>query len=107
MAFELDVPAVLAAGLGACTQTGGATQPGSVNTSAANSCNSNYSNGAPGRVMSIREVALSVQAGMNNGTLACGLLSTVGGNFVSRNGSSQRGIEVTVQKDAGQTGLGC
>ncbi len=81
--------------------------------------------------MSIREVALSGQSGMNDGTLVGGGVGATGGaaigaatphsvggtpgavggaiagNFVGRNGSSQRGIEVTVQKDDGQTGPGC
>ena len=121
----------LAVSLGACTQTGGATQPGYVNTSAANSYNSGY-NGVQGRVMSIREVPLRGGQGMNDGTLVGGgvgaaggaaigaatthsvggavvggLLGAVGGaiagNIIGRNGSSQRGIEVTVQQDDGQT----
>ena len=133
---NLVVPAALAAslvvGLGACTQTGGATQPGYVNTSSANSYNGNYNNGAQGRVMSIREVPLAGGRGMNDGTLVGGgvgaaggaaigaattnsvggalvggLLGAVGGaiagNIVGRGSSSQRGIEVTVQKDDGQT----
>ena len=132
---SLITPAALAvslvASLGACTQTGGSTQPGYVNTSAANSYNSGY-NGAQGRVMSIREVPLRGGQGMNDGTLigggvgaaggaaigaatthsvggavVGGLLGAVGGaiagNIVGRNGSSQRGIEVTVQQDDGQT----
>lgn len=131
---SLMLPAALAVGLvttlGACTQTGGATQLGYVNTSAANSYNSGYSE--QGRVMSIREVPLRGGSGMNDGTLVGGglgaaggaaigaattnsvggavvggLLGAVGGaiagNIVGRNGSSQRGIEVTVQKDDGQT----
>ena len=89
-------------------------------------------NGDQGRVMSIREVALRSGSGMNDGTLVGGgvgaaggaaigaatthsvggavvggLLGAVGGaiagNIVGRGGSSQRGIEVTVQKDDGQT----
>jgi outer membrane lipoprotein SlyB len=132
---SLIVPAALAAslvaGLGACTQTGGATQPGYVNTSTSGSYNGAYG-GEQGRVMSIREVPLRSSSGMNDGTLVGGglgaaggaaigaattnsvggavvggLLGAVGGaiagNIVGRNGSSQRGIEVTVQKDDGQT----
>lgn len=56
------VPAALAASLmaslGACTQTGGATQPGYVNTSANNSYNSGYNSaqgGEQGRVVSVGE----------------------------------------------------
>lgn len=136
---SLMVPAALAASLmaslGACTQTGGATQPGYVNTSANNSYNSGYNSaqgGEQGRVVSVREVPLRGGSGMNDGTLVGGglgaaggaaigaattnsvggavvggLLGAVGGaiagNIVGRNGSSQRGIEVTVQKDDGQT----
>lgn len=135
---SLMVPAALAASLmaslGACTQTGGATQPGYVNTSANNSYNSGYNSaqGEQGRVVSVREVPLRGGSGMNDGTLVGGglgaaggaaigaattnsvggavvggLLGAVGGaiagNIVGRNGSSQRGIEITVQKDDGQT----
>ena len=111
---SLMVPAALAASLmaslGACTQTGGATQPGCVNTSANNRYNSGYSSpqgGEQGRVVSVREVPLRGGSGMNGGTLVGGLLGAVGGaiagNIVGSNGSSQRGIEVTVQKDDGQT----
>lgn len=135
---RLIAPAALAASLvaslGACTQTGGATQPGYVNTSAANSYNNGYNSGyaEQGRVMSIREVPLRGGQGMNDGTLVGGgigaaggaaigaattnsvggavvggLLGAVGGaiagNIVGRGTSSQRGIEVTVQKDDGQT----
>ncbi|MDP1962186.1 MAG: hypothetical protein Q8K93_08295 [Reyranella sp.] len=132
---SLMVPAALAVSLvtalGACTQTGGASQPGYVNTSAANIYNGTYS-GEQGRVMSIREVPLRGGSGMNDGTLVGGglgaaggaaigaattnsvggavvggLLGAVGGaiagNIVGRGSSSQRGIEVTVQKDDGQT----
>lgn len=124
---SLIVPAALAAGLGACTQTGGTTQPGFVNTSSTGAYG-----GDSGRVVSIREVSLRGSSGMNDGTLVGGglgaaggaaigaattnsvggavvggLLGAVGGaiagNIVGRNGSSQRGIEVTVQKDDGQT----
>jgi len=131
---SLMVPVALAASLvaslGACTQTGGSTQPGYVNTSAANSYNSGYSE--QGRVVSIHEVPLRAGQGMNDGTLVGGglgaaggaaigaattnsvggavvggLLGAVGGaiagNIVGRGSSSQRGIEVTVQKDDGQT----
>jgi outer membrane lipoprotein SlyB len=140
---RLMVPAALAASLlaslGACTQTG-STQPGYVNTSAANGYNGGYGGGGynsaqtgdQGRVMSIREVPLRGGQGMNDGTLVGGglgaaggaaigaattnsvggalvggLLGAVGGaiagNIVGRGTSSQRGIEVTVQKDDGQT----
>lgn len=123
---SLLVPAALAASLGACNQTGGASQPGIVNTSATSSYNSDS-----GRVVSIREVSLG-GSGMSGGTLVGGglgaaggaaigaattnsvtgavvggLLGAVGGAIagtaIDRGGSSQRGIEVTVQKDDGQT----
>jgi outer membrane lipoprotein SlyB len=127
--LSLMVPAALAASLGACNQTGGATQPGIVNTSATGS----YS-GDSGRVVSIREVAVrGGGSGVSNGTLVGGglgaaggaaigaattnsvagalvggLLGAVGGAIAgtaidSSGGGSQRGIEVTVQKDDGQT----
>jgi outer membrane lipoprotein SlyB len=126
--LSLMVPAALAMSLGACTQTGGATQPGIVNTSATGS----YS-GDSGRVMSIREVAVrGGGSGVSNGTLVGGglgaaggaaigaattnslagalvggLLGAVGGAIagtaIDGGGGSQRGIEVTVQKDDGQT----
>ena len=125
--MSLIVPAALAASLGACNQTGGATQPGIVNTSATGG----YS-GDSGRVVSIREVSLGGGSGMNDGTLVGGgvgaaggavigaattnsvggavvggLLGAVGGAIagtaIGRDGSAQRGIEVTVRKDDGQT----
>jgi outer membrane lipoprotein SlyB len=127
---SLIVPAALAASLGACSQSGGTMQPGYVNTSAGSGYNSGYG-GEQGRVMSIREVQLAGGSGISGGTLAGGgigmaggaaigaattnsvggavvggLLGAVGGaiagNIVDR-GSGQRGIEVTVQKDDGQT----
>lgn len=126
--LSLMVPAALAVSLGACTQTGGTTQAGIVNTSATGSYSADS-----GRVMSIREVA--VRGGgsdVSNGTLiggglgaaggaaigaattnsvvgavVGGLLGAVGGAIagtaIDSGGGSQRGIEVTVQKDDGQT----
>ena len=127
--LSLMVPAALAVSLGACNQTGGAMQPGIVNTSATGS----YS-GDSGRVVSIREVAVrGGSSGVSNGTLVGGglgaaggaaigaamtnsvggalvggLLGAVGGAIAgtaidSNGGGSQRGIEVTVQRDDGQT----
>ena len=126
--LSLMVPAALAVSLGACNQTGGATQPGYVNMSATGSYR-----GDSGRVVSIREVAVrGGGSGVSNGTvvggglgaaggaaigaattnsiagaLVGGLLGAVGGaiagTVVDRGGGSQRGIEVTVQKDDGQT----
>ena len=116
----------LAASLGACTQGSGTLQPGIVNTSA-----SGYS-GDSGRVVSIREVSVGGGSGMSNGTwvggglgaaggaaigaattnsiagaVVGGLLGAVGGAIagtaIGGGGSGQRGIEVTVQKDDGQT----
>ena len=126
--LSLMVPAALAVSLGACNQTGGGMQSGVVNTSAAGS----YS-GDSGRVVAIHEVAVrGGSQGASNGTwvggglgaaggaaigaatthsvggaLVGGLLGAVGGAIagtaISGSGSSQRGIEVTVQKDDGQT----
>jgi outer membrane lipoprotein SlyB len=124
---SLMVPAALATSLGACNQTSGATQPGLVNTSATGG----YS-GDSGRVISIHEVSLRGGSGVSDGTLVGGgvgaaggaaigaatthsvagalvggLLGAVGGAIagtaIDRGGSGQRGIEVTVQKDDGQT----
>lgn len=127
--LSLMVPAALAVSVGACNQTGGATQPGYVNTSAAGA----YP-GDSGRVMAIREVPVGGGgSGVSNGTmiggglgaaggaaigaattnsiggaLIGGLLGAVGGAIAGTaidrgGGGSQRGIEVTVQKDDGQT----
>jgi outer membrane lipoprotein SlyB len=126
--LSLMVPAALAVSLGACNQTSGGVQPGVVNTSAMGS-----TSGDSGRVVAIQEVALrGGSSGMSNGTLVGGglgaaggaaigaattrsvggalvggLLGAVGGAIagtaISGGGSSQRGIEVTVQKDDGQT----
>jgi len=127
--LSLMLPVALAVSLGACNQTGGATHPGIVNTSATGS----YT-GDSGRVVSIREVAVrGGGSGVSNGTLVGGglgaaggaaigaattnsiagalvggLLGAVGGaiagTVIDSSGSgSQRGIEVTVQKDDGQT----
>ncbi len=124
---SLMVPAALAASLGACNQTSGATQPGVVNASQTGG----YS-GDSGRVVSIREVSLRGGSGASTGTLVGGgvgaaggaaigaattnsvggavvggLLGMVGGAIagtaIDRGGSGQRGIEVTVQRDDGQT----
>ena len=60
-------------------------------------------------MVSIREVAVrGGGSGVSNGTLVGGLLGAVGGAIAgtvidSSGGGSQRGIEVTVQKDDGQT----
>lgn len=130
--LSLMVPAALAVSLGACNQTGGATQPGYVNTSAAGTYPGSYS-GDSGRVMAIREVSVrGGGSGVSNGTLVGGglgaaggaaigaattnsiagalvggLLGAVGGAIagtaIDSGGGGQRGIEVTVQKDDGQT----
>jgi outer membrane lipoprotein SlyB len=102
------------------------------NGSYGGSYNGGAQTGDQGRVMSIREVPLRGGQGMNDGTLVGGglgaaggaaigaattnsvggavvggLLGAVGGaiagNIVGRGSSTQRGIEVTVQKDDGQT----
>jgi outer membrane lipoprotein SlyB len=124
--LSLMVPAALAVSLGACNQTGGGMQPGFVNTSATGSFS-----GDSGRVVAINEMALRGSSGMSNGTLVGGglgaaggaaigaattnslggalvggLLGAVGGAIAGTalsGGGSQRGIEVTVQKDDGQT----
>lgn len=127
------VPVALTMSLGACSQTGGSTQPGIVNTAATG----NYggaTTGDSGRVVAIHEVAVrGGSGGVSNGTLVGGglgaaggaaigaattnsvagalvggLLGAVGGAIAgtaidSNGGRSQRGIEVTVQKDDGQT----
>ena len=124
----LLVPLALAAGLSAC-ENGGGVQPGVVNTAAT----SQGYRGETGRVMAIREVPIrSRQSGMNDGTLVGGgvgmaggaaigaattnsvggavvggLLGAVAGGIagtaIDRNSGTRRGIEVTVQKDDGQT----
>lgn len=125
--LSLMVPVALALGLAACGQTGPGTQYGVVNTSATGS----YS-GESGRVVAINDVALRGSSGMSSstlvggglgaaggaaigaattnsvaGALVGGLLGAVGGAIagtaISGSGAGQRGIEVTVQKDDGQT----
>jgi outer membrane lipoprotein SlyB len=126
--LSLMVPAALVVSLGACNQTSGGVQPGIVNTSVMGS-----TSGDSGRVVAIQEVAVrGGSSGISNGTLVGGglgaaggaaigaattgsvggalvggLLGAVGGAIagtaISGGGSSQRGIEVTVQKDDGQT----
>ncbi|WP_414709805.1 hypothetical protein [Reyranella sp.] len=117
----LLLPLVLATTLGACENQG--VQPGVVQTA------SGY-RGETGRVISIREVPLRGQSGMNNGTLVGGglgaatgavvggavshsvggalvgaVLGGVGGGIagtaIDQNGGGRRGIEVTVRKDDG------
>lgn len=115
-------PLVLVMSLGACQNQG--VQPGVVQSPAS------Y-RGESGRVIAIREVPLSGgSGGVSNGTLIGGgvgaaggaitgaaighnagsaalggLLGAVGGAIagtaIDRNGSTRRGIEVTVQKDDG------
>lgn len=116
----LLVPLALAATLGACDQ---GVRPG------VQAANAGY-RGESGRVISIREVPLQGQSGMNNGTLVGGgvgaaggaiiggavshsvggallgaVLGGVGGGIagtaVDKSGTARRGIEVTVQKDNG------
>jgi outer membrane lipoprotein SlyB len=120
----LVLPVALAFSLSACDDNG--VQPGVVTTAA-----SGYQ-GETGRVMAIREVPLrNSQSGVSNGTLIGGgvgaaggavagaaiggnagsailggLLGAVGGavagTAIDRN-STKRGIEVSIQKDDGQT----
>ena len=122
--LSLLVPLALAATLGACNEQG--VQPGVVQTSYGG-----Y-RGESGRVVSIREVALRGSSGVSDGTLigggvgaaggaaigaattnsvggavVGGLLGAVGGAIagtaIDQNSGTRRGIEVTVQKDDGQT----
>ena len=127
--LSLMVPAALAVSLGACNQTGGATQPGYVNTSATRQLHSGDSgprdvhprSGAARRRFGISNGTLvgggmgaaggaAIGAATTNsvaGALVGGLLGAVGGAIagtaIDSGGGSQRGIEVTVQKDDGQT----
>ncbi|MDP1967291.1 MAG: hypothetical protein Q8K93_34390 [Reyranella sp.] len=129
---SLVVPAALAATLGACTQSSGTMQPGYVNTSANSGYNSGYSEQGRVMSIREVQLSGSSGSGVSGGTLAGGgigmaggaaigaattnslggalvggLLGAVGGaiagNIIDRGGSGQRGIEVTVQKDDGQT----
>src|SRR5687767_7151918 len=77
--LSLMVPAALAVSLGACNQTGGATQPGYVNTSAASTYPGGNS-GDSGRVMAIREVPVrGGGSGVSNGTVIGGGMGAAGG----------------------------
>lgn len=126
----LFIPLVLAAGLAACNESSGAVQPGVVQTSASGP--SGY-RGESGRVVSIREANIrgGRQSGVSDGTLIGGgvgmaggaaigaattnsvggaviggLLGAVGGAIAGTaidQNSTKRGIEVTIQKDDGQT----
>jgi outer membrane lipoprotein SlyB len=123
--LSLLLPATLALALGACSQS--STQPGAVNSAAAGG----YNTGS-GRVVSIREVPLrGGNSGVSNGTfvggglgaaggaaigaattnsvvgaVVGGLLGAIGGAIagtaIDSNGSTTRGIEVTVQRDDGR-----
>ncbi len=123
--FSLVLSLALAGGLSACMDDNG-VQPGVVAPSA-----SGY-RGESGRVMAIREVPLREnQSGVSNGTLIGGGVGGVGGAVAGAaiggnagsailggvlgavggavagtaidRSSTKRGIEVTVQKDDGQT----
>lgn len=121
----LILPLALATGLSACMGDNG-VQPGVV------AAPSNGYRGEAGRVMAIREVPLrSTKSGVSDGTLIGGgvgaaggavagaaiggnagsailggVLGAVGGAIagtaIDRNGSTRRGIEVTVRRDDGQ-----
>ncbi len=123
----LLLPATLAIGLGACSQSSGTMQPGAVSSSASGSYNS-----GTGQVVSIREVPIRrSNSGVSNGTfvggglgaaggaaigaattnsvvgaVVGGLLGAIGGAIagtaIDSSGSPTRGIEVTVQRDDGQ-----
>ena len=125
--LSLLLPATLALALGACSQSSGTMPPGAVNSSAAGGYNS-----GTGRVVSIREVPLrGGNSGVSNGTfvggglgaavgaaigaattnsvvgaVVGGLLGAIGGAIagtaIDSNGSTTRGIEVTVQRDDGR-----
>lgn len=127
--LSLMVPAALAVSLGACNQAGGATPPGIVNTSATGGYIGDSGRVVSIREVAVRGGG----SGVGNGTLVGGglgaaggaaigaattnsmagvliggLLGAVGGAIAgtaidSSGGGSQRGIEVTVQKDDGQT----
>jgi outer membrane lipoprotein SlyB len=124
--FGLLLPLALAGGLSACMEDNG-VQPGVINAPASGF------RGETGRVMAIREVPLrGRQSGVSDGTLIGGgvgaaggaiagaaiggnagsailggVLGAVGGavagTAIDRNGSTRRGIEVTIQKDDGQS----
>jgi outer membrane lipoprotein SlyB len=133
------LPALLAAGLGACANNGVA--PGYVNTSYGSSTATASSYGTPvpgeaGRVVGINDVSLRGGSGSSsgNGPMIGGLLGGLGGMAIGASGgrgigggliggvigavaggiggvlfdrsgmgSGGRGIEVTIQKDNGQT----
>jgi outer membrane lipoprotein SlyB len=127
--LSLMVPAALAVSLSACNQTGGTTQPGYVNTSATGSYSGDSGRVVSIREVAVRGGG----SGVSNGTLVGGGMGAVGGAAIgaattnsvggalvggllgavggaiagtvidSSGGGSQRGIEVTVQKDDGQT----
>jgi outer membrane lipoprotein SlyB len=131
--LSLMVPAALAVSLGACNQPGGATQPGYVNTSAAGTYPGSTSGDSGRVMAIREVPVRGGGSGVSNGTviggglgaaggaaigaattnsiggaLVGGLLGAVGGAIAGTaidrgGGGSQRGIEVTVQKDDGQT----
>ena len=131
--LSLMVPAALAVSLGACNQPGGATQPGYVNTSAAGAYPGATSGESGRVMAIREVAVRGGGSGVSNGTvlggglgaaggaaigaattnsiggaLVGGLLGAVGGAIAGTaidrsGGGSQRGIEVTVQKDDGQT----
>jgi outer membrane lipoprotein SlyB len=127
------LPVLLAAGLGACANSGVA--PGYVNTASGSSTASASTYGTPtgesGRVVAINDTSLQGGGGSGNGPMVGGLLGGLGGIAIGASGgrgvgggliggllggvagaiggaifdrqTPGRGIEVTVQKDNGQT----
>lgn len=125
------LPALLAVGVGACANNGVA--PGYVNTASASSSSySGYTpTGEAGRVVAVNDTSIRGGGGSGNGPMVGGLLGGLGGLAIGASGgrgigggliggvlgaaagaiggaifdrqTPGRGIEVTVQKDNGQT----
>jgi outer membrane lipoprotein SlyB len=121
------LPALLAVGVGACANNG--VQPGYVNTASA--YGGGTPTGEAGRVVAINDTSLRGGGGSGNGPMVGGLLGGLGGLAIGASGgrgigggliggvlgaaagaiggaifdrqTPGRGIEVTVQKDNGQT----
>jgi outer membrane lipoprotein SlyB len=121
------LPVLLAAGVGACANNG--VQPGYVNTASA--YGGGTPTGEAGRVVAINDTSVRGGGGSGNGPLVGGLLGGLGGIAIGASGgrgigggliggvlgavaggiggaifdrqTPGRGVEVTVQKDNGQT----